>query len=547
MPNLNRKNLVIACTLAVASFSAAATNYFLVVPLADRGKYVPGIAVQLNKMTLPRAVLGNAYPPFEFQSLVSITGDPEYAGTGVTWQVLSGALPAGLALSSNGSLSGTPTTGGESTFQVRANYKTHSGQATYKVFVASVTVALAEASAPQARVGAPYAFDLKPLLTVGGDSGYSGTGLTWGITSGSLPAGLTLGQDGLISGTPTVAAQSTVQVSASFLGVSGLQVYQVHSLDIQVSLATAALPGAVFSQAYSYDFKPRLSVSGDPAYVAGVAQFLPVGALPAGLTLSAAGVLSGSPSGVGGAFQVEALYRDVAARQNYTVGVTPGIKNYGSYRGWSDGEVATSCNTYKNPGAGRSYVGATGDGVYSIQPIGSPAPAAVYCDMTTNGGGYTVLVAATAGNSDWTQSHPGSSPPQPGTPSSYLPVELAKRIATGASQIYIREVGSSNAAWTSNATAMNNLRGGFMLGYSAQPNVDQDAQWTFSPAGVTHIRVFNHPTQVGGNPIGGVSYPAVHWGVNDGESLHFTFSGGSGNSTWKFTSAAGAPLMMMVR
>lgn len=36
-----------------------------------------------------------------------------------TWTVISGAVPAGLALASNGVLSGTPTTDGNSTFEVQ--------------------------------------------------------------------------------------------------------------------------------------------------------------------------------------------------------------------------------------------------------------------------------------------------------------------------------------------------------------------------------------------------------------------------------------------
>ena len=69
---------------------------------------------------------------------------------------------------------------------------------------------------------------------------------------------------------------------------------------------------------------------------------------------------------------------------------TPYLVNNGSFRIWSNGIVASSCNKYLNPDAGFSYSGATGDGVYLIDPDGAGPISAVnvYCDMTTDGGGW---------------------------------------------------------------------------------------------------------------------------------------------------------------
>lgn len=55
------------------------------------------------------------------------------------------------------------------------------------------------------------------------------------------------------------------------------------------------------------------------------------------------------------------------------------IKNFGSYRGYSDGTVASNCNEYKNGGY---YTGDTGNGVYQ-GPSGQ-----FTCDMTTSSYGY---------------------------------------------------------------------------------------------------------------------------------------------------------------
>ncbi len=67
------------------------------------------------------------------------------------------------------------------------------------------------------------------------------------------------------------------------------------------------------------------------------------------------------------------------------------VASFGSYRAWSDGSFAQSCAQYRAPSAGHSYSGSVGDGVYRIQPEGQSA-VNVYCDMTTDAGGWTLII-----------------------------------------------------------------------------------------------------------------------------------------------------------
>src|SRR5947207_1902636 len=66
---------------------------------------------------------------------------------------------------------------------------------------------IATTTLPSAGAGAPYSATLQ---TAGIDSN-----TTWEVTSGSLPAGLTLSPAGVISGTPSAQGSSAFTVKAS--------------------------------------------------------------------------------------------------------------------------------------------------------------------------------------------------------------------------------------------------------------------------------------------------------------------------------------------
>ncbi|MEJ5027691.1 fibronectin type III domain-containing protein [Comamonas sp. MYb69] len=148
-------------------------------------------------------------------------------------------LPAGLALSPDGQLSGTPSVRGNYSFSVRATdslavsgTKSYAGVlANPDLSISPATIHLATGMSASAQV--PVAGGVTPLAL----------SLQPGST---MPAGLTLSANGGITGTPTVPGSYTVQLlvsDASLDPIFPLVDYsEIHTLTIVVANATA--PGA---------------------------------------------------------------------------------------------------------------------------------------------------------------------------------------------------------------------------------------------------------------------------------------------------------------
>jgi len=198
----------------------------------------------------------------------------------------SASSPPGMTLGgSSGVLAGIPTESGTFSFDVQVSDSSSSfPQVDVQPFTLTVNPAPAITSPsvlPAGTVGAAYS---TALAVQGGTSP-----LQWSLVEGTPPPGLTLSPAGVIGGTPTETG--TYTFSASVRDRWGATSNASFSITIAPGLlitTPSPLPPGSVGTPYSLQF--AVSGGATPYTWAIVA-----GALPSGLTLSTAGLLSGTP------------------------------------------------------------------------------------------------------------------------------------------------------------------------------------------------------------------------------------------------------------
>ncbi|WP_407353942.1 putative Ig domain-containing protein [Luteimonas sp. R10] len=264
-------------------------------------------ALSLTPATLAAAVAGTPYG----QSLTASGGIAPYT------LALTGTLPAGVTFdAAAGALAGTPAESGTFDLSVTVTDATAGTAATltrdYTLTVQAPTLSMTPAAGalPGGTAGVGH---MQAFAAEGGIAPYVYT-----LASGTLPAGLSLAADGTLSGTPTEAGAFDFSVTATdSTGGSAATVAQAYTLAIDAPAITvdpATLPAAIFGM----DYAATLQANGGTAPYAFTVT---AGALPAGLSLSADGDLSGAPT-ESGEFVLEITATDAlgfAGARSYTL------------------------------------------------------------------------------------------------------------------------------------------------------------------------------------------------------------------------------------
>ena len=137
----------------------------------------PG-SLAVSTTSLPTGTVGTAYS----QALTASGGSPPYT----SWSVVGGALPPGLSVCSSGTICGTPTTTGTSTFAVEVtdNAGTKASQQLSIAInhVSGLDPGILSTSLPSGTVGAPYSHDVQLFGTL--------PPFTVSVVSGSVAARL---------------------------------------------------------------------------------------------------------------------------------------------------------------------------------------------------------------------------------------------------------------------------------------------------------------------------------------------------------------------
>ena len=247
------------------------------------------------------------------------------AGHAPNCTLVSGAIPAGMTLNSDCSITGTPLVGGSFPIVVRLGTSGVSNTLDWNGAVLVLGPSVTYTVPSTMMVGTSYDVPtLNNFWTAG-----PGDAVTYSIASGSLPDGLSINATtGRISGTATTEGTYTFKIAAQLVNGG-----RTATMTSQFALlATVNRPLITYSQAQAFAGLPFVSTPTMPVGNATYA-FSAASALPAGLSIdSSTGVISGRPSAI-------------SANTTYRINLT-GTTSTGTFTNFSDFSMSVASPVY---------------------------------------------------------------------------------------------------------------------------------------------------------------------------------------------------------
>lgn len=292
------------------AFSIRATDANGVSGVKGYNLNITAAPLVLSPSPPPNAVVGTPYSA----SFTASGGVPNYS---FSHEVAQGPLPPGLAFAGN-TLSGTPTVVGSHTFNIRVTDSSTGPGSYFQVVPVTLTVTAAApivldpGALPGGTVGSAFN---QTITASGGLAPYQ-----FALSAGGLPDGMSLSSSGLLSGAPREAGSFDITVLATDAnGATGSRSYNLAIAPPVVDIQPAVLSGATVGVAYNQAITASGGTTPHTFALLG-------GSLPPGMTLSAAGVVSGTPTG-GGSFTFTVRASDASvgagapfrAEREYTV------------------------------------------------------------------------------------------------------------------------------------------------------------------------------------------------------------------------------------
>ncbi len=179
----------------------AGTFNFTVKATNDEGDDTKSLSITILSLPdITTSNLPNGETGISYSQTLTATGENP-----ITWSIETGNLPDGLSLSTDGVISGIPTASGNFDFTVKATNSV--GNDTKSL---SITILTAPEITTESLPNGMEEITYNQILSATGSSP-----IIWSIESGSLPNGLSLSTDGVISGTPTLAGTFNFTVKAT--------------------------------------------------------------------------------------------------------------------------------------------------------------------------------------------------------------------------------------------------------------------------------------------------------------------------------------------